>query len=531
MLSRAPLVAALVVAVLARVPAAAADELHQPQKLTVALSDELLGQLTPDGKRLYFVSNRNAVSEIFMQDLAAPASRLVFDEGADATWPRVSPDGRRLSYVSYADDANGRVCVRTLPDYRRDAGKDGGEAKLARRCFDTHGALEAESIDAGELLVLSRPSVDGDLQLARLRVDGVIAKPQPILARNLNSPSAGVAAPIAGTRWLAYVPLARAATRIGPTFAAQAARALAVRPLPDARAAGKAGGDAQEVSIQLSLSGGTTQPAFSPRRQVALLHAVPRRHRPERRARRRRSRRHLSRQGRRRGRSAVGAAAGRSRAADVGAVELPVSGAVDDAPHRHLRKGGSLDVYALPLDGMVPASWSVARLREERAASRDDWERLLLLHHILRAEPDPRVKAIVLLDVLRWHLVLGEYEAALFHARALARTGVPRLAEFGPLVEPLVAERRALRAFDRDPRLRLPRRRQEADRRRAGDVARGSGRRRAAPPRLVRAVRRPRRQDGGARRRDGADRERHALLRRAAQGGACRGGAAPARSP
>ena len=45
---------------------ARADELRQPQKLTVALSDELLGQLSPDGKRLYFVSNQNA-TEIFTQ--------------------------------------------------------------------------------------------------------------------------------------------------------------------------------------------------------------------------------------------------------------------------------------------------------------------------------------------------------------------------------------------------------------------------------------------------------------------------------
>ena len=417
---------ALLVAALVGPASAIADELRQPQKLTVAVSDELLGQLAPDGKRLYFVSNRNAVSEIFTQDLSAPASRILFDDGADATWPRVSPDGKRLSYVSYADDATGRVCVRTL------------DAKLARRCLDARGALEAEWIDAGELLVLSRPSVGGDLVLSRVRVDGVTLKAQPILARNLNSPS--VSPPLAGKRWLAYVPLARAASRIGPAFAAQAARALALRPLDDKNAA--------ESTIQLPLPGGTTQPAFSPDGQWLYFtqflndtdqngvldgddHGVIFRVRLD-------------------GGDPV-AALRRADPEQLTSAQWNCQYPAPSASRLILTcaRGGSLDVYSLPLDGMVPSAWTVARLREERAASRDDWERLMLLHHILRAETDPRVRAIVLCDVLRWHLVLGEYEAALFHARALAATGVPSLAELGALVEPLVAERRALRAFDR----------------------------------------------------------------------------------
>src|SRR5260370_37275298 len=145
---------------------------------------EVRGQFAPDGRRLYFGYKRNATSEIFTQDLSAPASKVLFDEGADATWPRVSPDGKRLSYVSYADDATGRLCVRELQN------------KLARHCFDLRGALEAEWIDSGELMLLSRPSVDGDLQLARLRLNGAGQRVQPIVARNMNSPT--VSPPIGG---------------------------------------------------------------------------------------------------------------------------------------------------------------------------------------------------------------------------------------------------------------------------------------------------------------------------------------------
>jgi hypothetical protein len=362
--------------------------------------------------------------------LSAPASRLLFDDGADATWPRVSPDGKRLAYVSYAEDATGRVCVRDL-----------GDAKLSRRCLDLRGTLLAEWIDPNEVMVLSRPSVDSDLQLSRVRLDGLSHKAQPIVARNLNSPT--VSPPLSGTRWLAYVPLARAAARIGPAFAAQAARALAVRRLdgdgPNATA---------ETTVQLDLPGGTTQPVFSPdgkwlyftqflndTDQNGVLdgddHGVIFRLRLD---------------GNDLGQALQHGEPEQLTSADWNC-QYPAP-----SPTRLIvtcARSGSLDVYALPLDGMVPSSWNVARIREERSSQRNDWDRLLLLHHMLRVEPDPRLRAIILCDVLRWHLVLGEYEAALFHAHALTKTGVPQLAELGELVEPLVAERRSLRAFDR----------------------------------------------------------------------------------
>ena len=48
-----------------------------------------------------------------------PGAKLVFDEGADVTWPRLSPDGKRILYISFRDDASGQLCVRDLPDKRR----------------------------------------------------------------------------------------------------------------------------------------------------------------------------------------------------------------------------------------------------------------------------------------------------------------------------------------------------------------------------------------------------------------------------
>ena len=130
------------------------DDLRMPQRLTVGVADDLLGQLGPDGKMLYFVSNRDTTSELFAQSLVDGHAWQLFDDGADVTWPRVSPDGRSLLYISFRESASGQLCVRRLPE------GDG------RRCLqDSFAALQAEWIDRDRIALVSRRSVQGDLRL------------------------------------------------------------------------------------------------------------------------------------------------------------------------------------------------------------------------------------------------------------------------------------------------------------------------------------------------------------------------------
>ena len=411
-------------ALLAVPPARADDQMRTPQKLTVALSDELLGQLAPDGRHLHFVSNRNATSQIFVQDLHAPVSTLLFDEGADVTWPRVSLDGKRLLYVSFRDEATGQLCVRDLPS-------------LARRCLAGGGALEAAWAGDDNLVLLQRGSLHGDLRLVRVSVGGERLRSTPLETRNLNGPA--VSPPVAGGRWLAFVPLERVAGRVGPAFAAQASPELIIRQLDGRR----------EFRVRFDLPGATGQPAFSLDGKwlyfTQFLDDTDEN--------------------------------GTIDGDDHGVIfRLPfdpsgdVSAALDRAPPEQLTsaawncqypapsvsrliltcaRSGSLDVYALPLDGVAPSEWSAERLRDEVRSSRDRWERLLLLSRLLRVVADPNARATLLAEVVWLHLGLHEYEAALYHARALAHSGPPALAPLGPLLEPLIAERRSLRAFDR----------------------------------------------------------------------------------
>jgi len=135
------------------------DDLTMPVRLTVGVADDLLGQLSPDGKTLYFVSNRDTTNQIFAQSLVDGRAQALFDDGADVTWPRVSPDGRSLLYISFRDSAAGQLCVRHLP------------AGDGRRCFqDPAAALQAEWIDASRVALVSRQSVQADLRLLEVTI-------------------------------------------------------------------------------------------------------------------------------------------------------------------------------------------------------------------------------------------------------------------------------------------------------------------------------------------------------------------------
>src|SRR6185369_12059858 len=184
------------------------DGVRRPERLTTGVSDQLLGQLDKDNRKLYFVSNRNTTSEIYQQDKAGSGAKILFDEGADLTWPRLSPSGKRILYVSFRDDAAGLLCVRDLPDKKR-------------RCLHSDGsAVQAQWIDDGHIALVERASAASDLRVLRVDVGRRLTS-QLLVERNLTNPAVSP-----DGRWLVYVPVERAFEEIGPGFAARAAMRL-----------------------------------------------------------------------------------------------------------------------------------------------------------------------------------------------------------------------------------------------------------------------------------------------------------------
>lgn len=405
-------------------PAWAQDDLggiRQPEQLTIGVADQFLGQLAPDGKELYFLSNRNTIREVYHQDLEAGQPTLLFDEGADVSWARLSPDGRLLLYISFRDDAVGQLCVRDL-------------RKGQRRCLsDGARAVEAQWMGPREIALVSRPSLQGNLRLLRVTVDGRLTA-RPLLDRNLINPTVSP-----DGRWLVYVPVERYVERVGPGFAARAAQRL------EAVRTDRPGSPPQP--LQLDLPGQTGQPAFSvdgrslyftqffndsnhdgaiDASDNGVLFRVPF-------------------PGERADAPAAAASAFPEQLTDSAwncQYPSPTAGQLITTCSR----GGELDIHSLPLDGLVPGTWDADRLQLEIDLSSRPIEQQLLYRHLLRRQSDRTERRRTLMRLIYLHLEADGFDACEFYVRKLDTLGDPATLGLEPVLLAQVAHRRAVRA-------------------------------------------------------------------------------------
>lgn len=409
-------------AALALAVAATAGGVRAPERLTAGTGNQFLGTLSPDRASLYFVSDEESTTRIYVQDVARGIPRLLFEEMADVTWPRPSPDGKRLLYISYRTDAAGDVCVRDLP---------GGE----RRCLTDEKSAELQAVwlpDGKTIAVVTRAGLHGDLELRPVQPGGGLGA--PLASGNVSSPSFSP-----DGRWLAYIPVERGSRDVGPSFLARTGGAIEIVRL-DGRGEGR--------RATVDLPGTSAFPGFSVDGKwlyfTQFLNDT----------------------------NLDGTIDGNDNGVLFRAAfadgklgppdqltsarwncQYPVPAA--DRLIATCLQHGSLDVFSVPLDGGVPPEWTPERIDDELSASRDRWERLLLLAH-RGGSP------AVLGEMIRLHLELGELESATFYARRLERTDP---AAGGLLVE-LAAHRKAdaalslgtlSSAFVRDARARLDR--------------------------------------------------------------------------
>lgn len=421
---RRPFLLSLLLALSA--PAWAQDDgagIRQPERLTVGVSHQFLGQLTPDGKDLYFLSNRNTVREIYRQDMETARPQLLFDEGADVSWARVSPDGRRILYISFRDDAAGELCVRDLPSG-------------PRRCLsDGTRAVEAQWMGPSRIALVSRSSLQGDLRVMQVSVDRRLTA-RPLLDRNLSNPTVSP-----DGRWLIYVPVQRYIDRVGPGFAARAATRLeAVRidgtGLPQAA-----------QPLQIDLPGRSAQPAFSlDGRSLYFVQFFSDSNRD-----------------------------GVIDGGDNGVLfRVPFSGEHDDAPARAARafpeqisdsawncrypspasgqlivtcsRNKELDVYSLPLDGVVPSAWDAERLHMEIDLASRPVEQEILYRRLLQIETGAAERRMSCLHLVQLHLDLDEFDAAEFYSHRLDAATDPEVSGMEQVLQAQIAHRRSVRA-------------------------------------------------------------------------------------
>jgi hypothetical protein len=390
--------------------------IREPVRLTAGASSELMGVLGNDEKSLYFVSDASGTMDVMLQSPIQSAPTTLSGGLGDAAWPKIAPDGKHLGYLSFENDATGDVCVRDI------AGREAGPA----RCLTNAESAELmlEWWDNGSLLVLSRRGLHGDFQLLRMPLDGTA--PSTLLARNM----VGVAVS-PDRRWLAYIPVDKAAPDVGITFAQRAAVGVGLQRL---------GGSAAPSLYVPPLPGVTGSVAFSPGGDFleftqflndtnrdgtidgddnAVIFRVP----------------FLG------DRPAPIAAAGEPEQLTSARWDCHYPSPARNVLIASCSHEGSLDVYSLPLDGAVPREWNDRRLLGEIAAARDLWTKLLLSARRLALAPTPASKEPILLEMMGLHLELGEYESAIFYADQ--RLVSPEARRFGQVLAELARHRRA----------------------------------------------------------------------------------------
>ncbi len=340
--------------------------LREPARWTAGDSDQLLGSLTPDGRDFVYLSNRDAVASVWSSRVGDAAGRALFDEGADVSLPRVSPDGRWLLYLSSRDDATGDACLRAWP------------SMTERRCLGDGRTAESFAFffpDGAHVGVVARAAMHGEMLLHKVPIDGSrkVADADIVLPRSVATPALSP-----DGRWLAYVAVERASTTVGVQFAMQLGAGLHLRRLE---------GKAAERVVRFDLPGATGFPAFSPDgKWLYFAQAL----------------------GDSNGdqvidgddRSVLFRVAFDPRAdpplRSDNAVQL-TSGATScryPAPGRDrllftCEVRGRLDVFALPLEGVVPSTWSESRLLLASDGATEAGTRALLAAHLQLRTHDP----------------------------------------------------------------------------------------------------------------------------------------------
>ncbi|WP_035605557.1 PD40 domain-containing protein [Hylemonella gracilis] len=452
--------------------------LRVPARLTVGVGDQFLGQLAPPNSplsnMLLFVSNRSIVTEIYVQDLEQGRERRLFDEGADVTWPRISPDGRRLLYISFRREAGGQLCVRELP---KEGSQD--DAVGNRRCLGAEVlALQAEWKDSAQIVLLHRTTIQDDLQLSLVEVvrandgdkDGEVdgegdgqpvgkLKASPMPSRNLSSPAVSP-----DGRWLVYVPVQRSAKPVGPGFASRASAQLEALRLDLPGAA--------PMPLALDLPGQSGQPVFSPDGRWlyvtqfftdsnadgvidaddrGVLFRLP--------------------FDTRRDDAAVQAAAASPDQLTSQAWNCQYPAPAAETLVATCERGGSLDVYQLPLDGQVPAEWDIPRLRTELGMAGRKADEILLYRHRTQLETRPRPRRLLLMRMARLHLGLEDFDAAAFYARRMGAVEDPATAGLEAPLRVLIEHRHGLKLAEQGRTLAAAGRMTQAEQGAALDTA------------------------------------------------------------
>ncbi len=84
------------------------------KKLTIGPGDNFQGMLTPDGSKLIFTHMVGQSQALYQQKVGSFGSEVFLESNEDATHPAISPDGAYLAYTSFKKNSRGDICYSDL---------------------------------------------------------------------------------------------------------------------------------------------------------------------------------------------------------------------------------------------------------------------------------------------------------------------------------------------------------------------------------------------------------------------------------
>ncbi len=369
------------------------DRLESLTGVTAGRFDHYQGELAGDQLTLFFISKANSTAEVHRQHLVQNAPELVFDDNADVSHPRVSPDGTTLLYISYQENTGGDVCLYQLQERRR-------------RCLTQEGTEALDVFwfpDSRHVGALLRSGLLDMRELRKMPVGQARGdQGELVLRQNIASPALSP-----DGQWLVYVRLDQDADR-RLSFITQAAPGFALHRVD--------GRDAVQQYVP-DMPGASGFPAFSPDGRYLYFtqflndtnfdghidgndNGILFRARFE-------------------GDRPLPIQKGSYEQLTSGRSNCQYPAPAQDRLIATCARGGYLQIYSLPPTGLVPREWSPDRIEAEIPAARDPWQRLLLLKRLLAEPGDPERKTGVLRRIIVEHLALHEYESAEYHLRQL----------------------------------------------------------------------------------------------------------------
>lgn len=99
-------------------PASATDwrnnRLIAPEKVTVGPSDNYQTQIDVQRQRIIYTQHQHLLSRIIIQDLTTGIARSLLPPDHDAKDPALAPDGQRLAFTSFRNNALGGICLQAI---------------------------------------------------------------------------------------------------------------------------------------------------------------------------------------------------------------------------------------------------------------------------------------------------------------------------------------------------------------------------------------------------------------------------------